>query len=232
MTETQQTIPRHLGIILDGNRRWARDHNVPTLEGHRKGEETLKTIAKAAFKSGIEYVSAFVFSTENWKRSAEEVDYLMKLLLWVAKNEVKELDKENIRVRFLGGEDRLSKEVLKAVHDAETRTERNTGGTLLICLNYGGQQEIAMAATKAMQQKKGEGTITTQDIEHNLYAADVPPIDLLLRTSGEHRISNFMLWRAAYSELLFVDKHWPDFNEEDLAAAIEEFSCRQRRFGA
>lgn len=232
MTETNITVPRHLGLILDGNRRWARAQNLPTLEGHRKGYENLKTIAKAAFKDGIEYVSAFVFSTENWKRSAEEVDYLMKLLLWIAKNEVKELDKENTRVRFLGSDDRLSKDVIKATRDATERTKGNTGGTLLVCLNYGGQQEIAAAATKAMQQKDGKGEITTDDIEQNLYAADVPPIDLLVRTSGEQRISNFMLWRAAYSELLFVDKHWPDFDEADLQAAIQEYSKRNRRFGS
>jgi undecaprenyl diphosphate synthase len=232
MSDTAMSdIPTHVGLVLDGNRRWAAAQGLPAFEGHRKGYENLKTIAKAAFNNGVEYVSAYVFSTENWKRSAEEVDYLMKLLLWVAKNEIKELNKENIRVLFLGSEDRLSKDIIKAIRKAEETTKHNTGGTLLVCLNYGGQQEIVGAVNKILQTAPASKSVTIDDIEQNLYAPDVPPVDLLIRTSGEQRISNFMLWRAAYSELLFVDKHWPAFSEEDLKSALQEYAKRHRRFG-
>lgn len=224
-------IPVHLGLILDGNRRWAREQGKPTYEGHKAGYESLKVIGKAAIKRGVKYVSAYVFSTENWKRSAEEVDYLMKLLLWVAKNEVSELHKENIRVRFLGEKDRLSKDILNAIAKAEEKTKDNTAGTLALCLNYGGQQEIVHAVNELIKESDEKKSITKADIEQHLYAPDIPPVDLLIRTSGEQRISNFMLWRAAYSELLFVDKHWPAFSEHDLDDALAEFASRQRRFG-
>ncbi len=224
-------VPMHLGLILDGNRRWAKDQGKPTYDGHRAGYENLKVIGKAAIKRGVKYVSAYVFSTENWKRSAEEVDYLMKLLLWVAKNEVKELHEENIRIRFLGEKTRLSKDIIKAITNAEEKTKDNTAGTLALCLNYGGQQEIAHAMNEILAENGQIGSITVDDIEQHLYAPDIPPVDLLVRTSGEQRISNFMLWRAAYSELLFVDKHWPAFNVDDLDMALGEYARRQRRFG-
>ena len=231
MSNVDTSVPQHLGLILDGNRRWAKDQGKPTYEGHKAGYENLKVIGKAAIKRGVSYVSAYVFSTENWKRTAEEVDYLMKLLLWVAKNEVKELDKENIRFRFLGERNRLSKDIIKAIDAAEDRTKNNTAGTLALCLNYGGQQEIVSAVNKALLEEPGKSSVTEDDIEQHLYASDIPPVDLIIRTSGEQRISNFMLWRAAYSELLFVDKHWPAFTEADLDEALEEFAYRQRRFG-
>ena len=224
-------VPMHLGLILDGNRRWAKDQGKPTYDGHRAGYENLKVIGKAAIKRGVKYVSAYVFSTENWKRSAEEVDYLMKLLLWVAKNEVKELHEENIRIRFLGEKTRLSKDIIKAITNAEEKTKDNTAGTLALCLNYGGQQEIAHAMNEILAENGQIGSITVDDIEQHLYAPDIPPVDLLVRTSGEQRISNFMLWRIAYSELLFVDKHWPAFNVDDLDMALGEYARRQRRFG-
>lgn len=231
MTETNHT-PQHIGIILDGNRRWAKEHGLPTMEGHRKGYENLKTIAREAFNSGVSYVSAFVFSTENWKRSKEEVDYLMKLLLWVAKTEVKTLDKENIRVRFAGSRQRLSQKILDATDSAEKKTANNDGGTLLICLNYGGQQEIVNAVNQIMENNPTQKKVTEKDIEQNLYAPSVPDIDLLIRTSGEQRISNFMLWRVAYSELYFTDSYWPAFTVQNLNEAIEEYKKRQRRFGS
>ncbi len=223
------STPVHLGLILDGNRRWAKAHQLPTFEGHRKGYENLKTIARAAHRKGVQYVSAYVFSTENWNRSKEEVDYLMQLLLWVSKNEVKELDKENVRVLFAGSKERLQPKIVKAIADAEARTRNNTGGTLLLCLNYGGHEEIITAANKAISG--GATELSAELIEQNLYAPDVPDVDLLVRTSGEQRISNFMLWRAAYSELYFSPKMWPEFDEADLDDALEEFSHRHRRFG-
>jgi undecaprenyl diphosphate synthase len=224
------TTPNHLGLILDGNRRWAKAQGLPTLEGHRKGYENLKTIALAAFDRGVSYVSAYVFSTENWNRSKEEVDYLMKLLIWVAKTELNELDKKNVKVRFIGSRERLSKSVLRAVDNAEAKTANNTGGTLLLCLNYGGHQEIVDAVNKIITQKPTH-PISVSDFEDYLYAPGLPPVDLIVRTSGEQRLSNFMLWRAAYSELLFVDKHWPAFTEADLDESLENYAIRQRRFG-
>jgi undecaprenyl diphosphate synthase len=231
MSDKTTTVPVHLGLILDGNRRWAKAQGIPAFEGHRKGYENLKTIGKAAIKRGVKYVSAYVFSTENWKRSAEEVDYLMKLLIWVAKNEVKELNRENIRVVFIGSRERLSKDVLKAMDYAEAQTKANTAGTLALCLNYGGQEEIKSAVNKVLAANPGLQEITEEQIAQNLYAPGVPPVDLLIRTSGEQRISNFMLWRANYSELLFVKQHWPAFTVEDLDAALAEYAQRNRRFG-
>lgn len=230
-TASSTQVPQHIGIILDGNRRWAAAKNLPKLEGHRAGYETLKTVATYAFKKGASFISAFVFSTENWGRSQQEVDYLMKLLLWVAKNEVDSFNKQNIRVRFLGEEEKLSPNVIKAMRDAEEKTKNNTAGTLLLCLNYGGKQEIASAATKFLRANPTADTITVEDISNNIYEPSVPDIDLIIRTSGEQRLSNFMLWRAAYSELYFTEAHWPAFTEAMFDEAIEAYSIRQRRFG-
>jgi undecaprenyl diphosphate synthase len=231
-TVSSTQVPHHIGIILDGNRRWAAAKNLPKLEGHRAGYETLKTVATYAFKKGASFISAFVFSTENWGRSQQEVDYLMKLLLWVAKNEVESFNKQNIRVRFLGEEEKLSPNVLKAMRDAEEKTKNNTAGTLLLCLNYGGKQEIASAATKFLRANPTADSITVDDISNNIYEPSVPDIDLIIRTSGEQRLSNFMLWRAAYSELYFTEAHWPAFTEAMFDEAIEAYSIRHRRFGA
>jgi undecaprenyl diphosphate synthase len=220
------SVPAHLGIILDGNRRWAKANGLATLEGHRKGYENLKTIADAAIERGVQVVTAYVFSTENWNRSQEEVNYLMELLLWVATHEVNEMHKKGIRIRFLGSEQRLSPKILKAIKKAEEKTAGNTRGTLGLCLNYGGQTEIVEAV-----QAIGEGEVTMEAITQHLYAPDLPPVDMVIRTSGEQRLSNFMLWRAAYAELYFTDVHWPAFSETDLDAALAEFASRQRRFG-
>lgn len=224
-------IPAHIGLILDGNRRWAKQQGKPALEGHRQGYFNLKMIGEHAMDRGVQYISAYVFSTENWNRTKEEVDYLMKLLLWVATDEVDEINKKNIRIRFLGGRDRLSADILKAIDKAEDLTSKNTRGTLALCLNYGGQPEIAEAVQKLMKAGVTPNEVTPEKISEYLYAPDIPPVDLLIRTSGEQRLSNFMLFRAAYSELLFVKKHWPDFDKDDLDAALAEFASRQRRFG-
>lgn len=226
MSETGIKL-RHLGLILDGNRRWARQKGIPTMQGHKKGYENLKTIVRAAVDRGVNYISAYVFSMENWNRSKEEVKYLMDLALHLAINEVKELHKEGIRVRFLGSKERISTKLLKAIQNAEDLTRNNTRGTVAICFNYGGKQEIADAVNACKKD-----IVTPDDIEQNLYAPDVPPIDLLVRTSGEQRISGFMLWRAAYAELLFVDKYWPDFSIADLDDAIQKYEERERRFGS
>jgi undecaprenyl diphosphate synthase len=230
-TNQSTSVPVHLGIILDGNRRWARSQNLPTLEGHKKGYERLKDIAKYAFEQGVAYVSAYVFSTENWNRSQEEVDYLMSLLLWVARNELKELNKRDIKVQFLGEKEKLSPKVIKAIENVEAKTAHNTGGTLLLCLNYGGKQEIATAVTNVLRKQPGITTITPELIEQNLYQPEVPSVDLVIRTSGEQRISNFMLWRVAYSEFYFAKTPWPAFTTQELQAALDDYAQRQRRFG-
>ena len=225
------TAPEHLGLILDGNRRWAKANNLSVAEGHKKGYENLKTILKAAVKYHVKYVSAFVFSNENWDRSTDEVKQLMRLLLWVLRHEVDELNKQGIRIRVIGSRLRVAKAIVKAIHDAEEATKNNTRGTLLLCLDYGGQQEIVQAAKNIAEAGIKPHDITAELISQNLYAPDIPPIDLIIRTSGEQRLSNFMLWESAYSELVFTKQLWPDFNERDLKLALNKYSRTKRRFG-
>ncbi|HSH31753.1 MAG TPA: polyprenyl diphosphate synthase [Candidatus Saccharimonadales bacterium] len=224
-------LPRHVGIILDGNRRWAKSRGLPQLEGHRRGYDNLKTIGEAALERGVSYLSAYVFSTENWQRSKEEVNYLMDLLYWVATHEVAEMNRKNIRVRFLGSKHRLSSKILQAIDQAEAKTAANSKGTVAFCLNYGGQVEITEAVGKMLADAVPAEDATIEKIASYLYAPDIPPLDLVIRTSGEQRLSNFMLWRAAYAELYFTDKHWPDFSPADLDAALAEYALRKRRFG-
>jgi undecaprenyl diphosphate synthase len=231
MTDRTDGNPRHIGLILDGNRRWAMENGLAKLEGHRKGFENLKTLTLAAHARGIKYISAYVFSTENWKRSRQEVNYLMKLLIWVIQHEVDELHKKGIRMRFVGSPEGLSDKVISAIRKAEEKTEGNTDGTLALCLNYGGHQEIVDAAKSLLQANLKPEEVTVETMQKYLYAPDIPPIDLIIRTSGEKRLSNFMLWRAAYSELSFVDKYWPAFTEEDLDKCLAEYNDRIRRFG-
>lgn len=229
--DNSKTI-KHLGIIVDGNRRWAKAHSLPILEGHRRGYNNLKDISKKALDYGIEYISAYVFSTENWNRDKQEVDDLMKLLGWVLSHEVKEFHKENIRLRAVGSRSRFSPALQKSLKSAEELTANNTRGTIILCLDYGGQQEIVDATKNIINAGISADNVTIETINQNIYAADVPPVDLIIRTSGEKRLSNFMMWRSAYSELLFVDKNWPDFDEADLDTAVNEYNQRQRRFGA
>lgn len=231
MNDKSEVVPTHLGLILDGNRRWAKKHNKLIAEGHRQGYLALKKICKSAIKHGVRYVSAYVFSTENWQRDKQEVRDLMKLFAWVFKHEVKELDKEGIRLRVVGSKLRMGHALARAVHEAEELTKDNTRGTLLLCLDYGGQQEIVEATKKIVQSGIDPEDITPDLIAHHLYAPDVPPVDLIIRTSGEQRLSNFMLWNAAYSELAFNQKYWPDFDEADLQQEIDNYSSRHRRFG-
>lgn len=225
-------LPTHVGLILDGNRRWAKSQSLPSLEGHRVGYGNLKEIVKHAVNQGVAYVSAYIFSAENWKRSSEEVSYLLDLALWVATREVREVHKEGIRVRFLGRREGLSDKLLSEIQKAEELTKDNTRGTLALCFNYGGQQEIVDAAQKLIAHSKPPHTsFTLEQFADALYAPDIPAMDMVIRTSGEQRLSNFMLWRAAYAELYFVKKHWPEFTIADFDDALAEFSKRQRRFG-
>ncbi len=228
---TPNQIPRHVGFILDGHRRWAQEHNIPLLEGHRQGYKNFKKIGLAALDRGVRYVSAYVWSKENWQRSAEEVNYIMKLLLWVAEHELEDIHARGVRIEFLGNEEKLAPKILQAMHNAQAKTANNTNGTLALCLNYGGQQEIIDATKKLIAAGTDPGTITPEVFSQNLYAPNVPELDLLIRSSGEQRTSGFMLWRAAYAELMFIDKKWPDFTEDDLDAALAEYQARQRRFG-
>lgn len=231
MSESSSLVPQHLGLILDGNRRWAREHGFPLMDGHKHGYENLKTIARAAFDEGVSYVSAYVFSTENWNRSKAEVSYLMRLLMWVLKHEVEVIHRDGIRVRVIGSKVRLGAAMIKAIHEAEKRTEHNQHGTLLLCLNYGGKQEIVEATKRIVAAGYEPEDITPELLNDFLYAPDVPPVDLLIRTSGEQRLSNFMLWESAYSELLFTKMNWPEFGIKDLQNALDEYASRQRRFG-
>lgn len=231
MTEQTQVVPQHLGLILDGNRRWAREHGLPAVEGHRQGVKTLKKILKSSVKHGVRYISAYVFSTENWKRDRDEVQALMKLISWVLKHEIKELDREGIRLRVVGSKLKLGHALAKAIHEAEELTKDNDRATLLLCLDYGGQQEIVDAVKRISELGYPPEQINAELIGKFLYAPDVPPVDLVIRTSGEQRLSNFMLWESAYSELMFEKTNWPDFDEKCLESAFDEYANRNRRYG-
>ncbi len=224
-------IPKHIGYIVDGNRRWAKEHGLPAYEGHMAGYNTIQDVVLETFNRGVEYVSAYIFSTENWKRSEQEVSKLMTLVLKLLTSDLKILEDNNIRLRILGSRDNVSEKILKAIDDAEMRTAGNTKGTLALCFNYGGQLEIVDSVKKIIQSDINPADITIDTITENLYAPEVPPMDILVRTSGEQRISNFMLWRAAYSEFIFLDKLWPDMTKEDVTAILKEYSRRNRRFG-
>ncbi len=224
-------LPTHVGYIVDGNRRWAKTRGLPGFEGHRAGYQTLKDVLLETVNSGVFYVSAYVFSTENWKRSEKEVGNLMSLLLRVLKTDAHLFVENNVKLRVLGSRDGLSKQVTKAIDDTEELTKNMTGGEVLLCLNYGGQQELTEAVKNIVRDGVEADSITPDTITSHLYAPDVPPCDLIVRTSGEQRLSNFMLWRSAYSEFMFIDKMWPDMTKHDVTAILDEYTRRKRRFG-
>ncbi|HWT40763.1 MAG TPA: polyprenyl diphosphate synthase [Dongiaceae bacterium] len=229
--EQAPLVPKHVGYIVDGNRRWAKKHGLPTYEGHLAGYNALKEVALATLAEGVEYMSAYVFSTENWKRSADEVKRIMGLMLKVLVADIPLFNENNVRLQVIGSREGVDPRILKAISKAETATAQNTGGVFLLCFNYGGQREIVDAVKKVVQSGVSADDITEELIAQNLYTPEVPPIDIIVRTSGEQRISNFMLWRAAYSELLFLEKNWPDMTKADVTAIINEYTKRQRRFG-
>jgi undecaprenyl diphosphate synthase len=226
-----ERVPQHIGYIVDGNRRWAKKHGLPTYEGHLAGYNAIIEVIMASFEVGVQYVSAYTFSTENWKRSEQEVSKIMGLVLRLLTSDIHILQENNIRLRMLGSKDRLSKGVLKAIEEAEAKTAGNTRGTLAVCFNYGGQLEIADACKNVVQEGIAAEDITPEVIAEHLYAPDVPPLDVVVRTSGEQRTSNFMLWRSAYSEFIFLEKLWPDMTKEDVTGILKEYSRRGRRFG-
>ncbi len=221
----ENVLPKHLGFIVDGNRRWARERGLPTLEGHRRGIDLVADIAEECHKQGVKIVSFYIFSTENWNRSKEEVDYLMDLVEKCLKKFIKKCLKNDTRIAILGTKERLSENLIKAVEEAEEKTKDCKENILGLCFNYGGKQEIVDAANKI------DGEVTIEKLEANLYHPEIPALDMVIRTSGEERISGFMLWRMAYAEMLFLDKKWPDMTKEDVPKILEEFVGRQRRFG-
>ena len=223
--------PRHIGYIVDGNRRWAKERGLPAVRGHAAGYKVLHEIIRASFDAGVQYVSAYIFSTENWKRSQEEVGKLMNMVIKAAVDDLHVFQETNVKVVILGSRDQLGPRVLQSIESVEQQTTSNTGGTLAVCFNYGGQQEIADACKKIVQSGAAAETITPELIAENLYNPEVPPIDMVVRTSGEQRLSNFMLWRSAYSEFMFMDKLWPDMTKDDVTAILKEYSRRGRRFG-
>jgi undecaprenyl diphosphate synthase len=220
-------IPKHIGFIMDGNRRWARERGLPTLNGHLAGYELVKQIGPWCAARGVNCVTLFAFSTENWKRAQDEVGYLMDLLMSAVTRDLEIFMKNNFRLKLIGRRTDLSEKLQQAVAAAEERTKDNNGGTMQLAISYGGRDEIVRAAQKASQA----GAITEESISQYLDTAGAPDPDLIIRTSGEQRLSGFLLWQAAYSELLFLKKHWPDFSEPDLDAAIAWYSDRERRYG-
>lgn len=221
-----ESIPTHLGFIADGNRRWAKERNLPTLEGHRVGLAAVENVATECFNNGVQFVSFYIFSAENWNRSKDEVSYLMTLAQTQIGSLAKKLHKNNIKLIIMGRrDDRIPAGLQKSLSKAETLTEGGTKGTLAICFNYDGRQEIADAAAAV------KGDITPESISANLYHPEVPDCDMIVRTSGEERISGFQLWRASYSEFLFLEKYWPDMGPSDVTSILDTYASRHRRFG-
>lgn len=232
----QKNLPKHIAIIMDGNRRWARNKGLPVALGHKEGAKTLEKIVRYAKNIGIKYITVYAFSTENWKRSEEEVSTLMNLMMNYLESYSKRADSENIKVQILGSRQGLSDKMNDLIEKCMERTKDNTGITFNIALNYGGRDEILGAvkniAEKIQNNEMKIEDITEQTISDNLYTKGQPDPDLLIRTSGEIRLSNFLPWQLVYSEFVFVDKNWPDFSEKDLDEAIEEYQKRNRKFGA
>jgi len=222
-------IPNHLGIILDGNRRWAEEKGLPALEGHRRGREVTKKVVSWSKNKGIKILTLFVFSTENWKRSKKEVDFLMNLLKQTFDSKgMEELNKEGIRVKIIGQIEKLPPALAKKIKEIEERTKDNRKMILNFALSYGGRAEIVEAVKNIIKKGISPEEISEEVIKENLWTSDV---DLIIRTGKEQRISNFLIWQAAYSELYFPNKYWPEFSEKDLEEALSDYSLRQRRFG-
>ncbi|MBQ1612195.1 MAG: di-trans,poly-cis-decaprenylcistransferase [Alphaproteobacteria bacterium] len=220
---------------MDGNRRWAKKRGLPAIAGHRQGAKTLEQVCRDAKRLGIEYLTLYAFSTENWQRSKEEVDALMGLLREYLKNDLKELQENNARIVFIGERGMLAEDIVAKMNDIEKQTAGNTDFTLCLAISYGARQEI-LNAVKSAAQKLKSGIISAEDIDERyfsglLYTKDIPDPDMLVRTSGEQRISNYLLWQIAYSELCFLDVLWPDFGRKELEMVIENYQNRERRYG-
>lgn len=220
-------MPRHVAIIMDGNGRWAKKRMLPKAMGHKRGVETVRNIVRAAGELGLETLSLYAFSSENWKRPEDEISDLMGLMRDFIKSDLDEFASNNVRLKIIGNYKALAPDIVEMLEESIARTSQNSRTTLAVALNYGAQDEIVRAARAAAAM----GEISAASIEANLDTADLPPLDLLIRTSGEQRLSNFMLWQAAYAEFWFTETLWPDFNKDELAAALNAFARRERRYG-
>ena len=234
-TRDQAAPPIHVAIIMDGNGRWAKSHNLPKSAGHKRGAGSIKTAIKSAIQANVRYLTLYGFSSENWNRPGSEVNALMGLLRFYLKSEIPNLHKEGVCFCVIGDRNRLEQDIVKLIEEAEKKTASNTRLHLIVALSYGGRAEITEAARKLALQVKA-GKLDPDDIDEHLfqdclYTSEIPDPDLLIRTSGEQRLSNFLLWQLAYAELCFLDTLWPDFNEDDFDNAIEVFHGRERRYG-
>ena len=227
----EQTNLKHIAIIMDGNRRWAKSHNLPTAMGHKKGVDALKNTLRACDDFGIKYLTVYAFSTENWNRKQDEVDFLMDLFCQTLKNETKEMHKNNVIIDFIGNLAQLPDKLQEILNESRELTKNNTGVKLQIAFNYGARDELVHAVKSIIDKGIKSEDITEDLISSELYTASTPNPDLLIRTGGEMRISNYLLWQIAYSEFYVTKSFWPEFDKNTLAEAIEEFNNRQRRFG-
>jgi undecaprenyl diphosphate synthase len=234
-TGAGQRAPVHVAIIMDGNGRWARARGLPRSAGHSRGAEAVRRTVKAASAAGVRYLTLFGFSSENWKRPASEIDDLMGLLRHYLRREIEELHRNGVRLNIIGDRDRLGADIVSLIADAERRTANNPGLNLTIALSYGSRNEIVSAARQAMRAAL-DGKLTPDQLDDTLFSkflltSNMPDPDLLIRTSGEKRISNFLLWQCAYAEFVFLERQWPDFDQNDFNAAIQEYLGRTRRYG-
>jgi len=236
LRETAPPPPVHVGIIMDGNGRWAKGRGRPRIDGHRRGMETVREVVKGSIAMGVDYLTLYGFSIENWKRPAAEISSLMGLLRLYLRQEIKELDQQGVRMRFIGDRSLLAGDIVSLIEEAEEQTKDNTNLNLVVALSYGARQEIT-AAAQSVARQVAAGDLDVSEIDESLFTkhletAGMPDPDLVIRTSGEQRISNFLLWQVAYAELVFVDTLWPDFSRDDLRDAIIEYHRRERRYGA
>lgn len=232
---TDNGVPRHIAIIMDGNGRWAQKRFMPRAVGHRAGVKTVRKVVEHCIREGVGVLTLFAFSSENWRRPPDEVSLLMELFMSTLRGEIEELDRNNIRLRFIGDRSRFPEALQKLMSEGEAKTQANGALTLVIAVNYGGRWDLCQAM-RAINAKVMAGELDARDIDENLIArhlstADLPEPDLFIRTGGEERVSNFLLWQLAYTEMYFTDALWPDFDEHALAEAIASFKSRQRRFG-
>ncbi len=223
--------PIHVGYILDGNRRWAKKHGLPTYEGHLAGYNALYDVIETTSDAGVQYISLYTFSTQNWNRAEEEVRGIMRLIRRLFKTDIKRLVNDGYKVVVLGSREGVPDDIVTFIDEAEQKSAAGTRATLAVCFNYGGQEEIVRAARTLVEQKMSSSDITLETFAQAIDHPDVPPCDLIVRTSGEQRLSDFMLWRSAYSEFLFLDKLWPEMTKADVTDILEEYKQRKRRFG-
>ncbi len=224
--------PRHVAIIMDGNGRWAKERGLDRVEGHKKGGEALRKVVRAAGELGIDYLSVYAFSTENWRRPKTEVSAIFKLLVDYCKNEIDELLYNNVKLNFIGDIDSMPMVEKMAMRNAEKKTAKSTGLVFNICINYGARQEIMRAIKNIISSGIEVDKIDESCISGHLYTAGIPDPDLIIRTSGEQRLSNFMLWQASYAEFVFTPQYWPDFDKQSLIEALEVYRNRKRRYGS